>query len=570
MLCGISVSEGIGIGRAYIVKDNEFGAAACNTADNAFLTSGSEFIDEKARFDYAVQIFLDNTQRNADNFKESMISGTDEADILLSHTLIVKDEAFQRKIEELLKKGKSCEEAVFDVTDQYRQLFLQSDDEELMLRAADITDIGRRLITILANKDENVFSGILQDTILIIRELLPSMISDIMRSGVKAVITEKGGYNSHASILARAVGLPVISGVDYASAAIKLLDGKDIIVDAYEGIILPAEDSEKTINTYKAKLNDKKAEKNALEAFTGKVTMTKDGKRIKLYTNISGVSDVKEALKVNADGIGLFRTEHIFMSQNSIPDEEMQYKQYFTVARAFSDKPVVIRTLDVGGDKKIAYLQTGIEDNPFLGFRAIRFCLDNTELFKVQLEAIIKAYKQCRNIRILLPFITCVDEIKSAKKLIEKIAGNDSNVKVGIMIETPAAALLTDKLAKYVDFLSIGTNDLSQYIMAADRGNDKVSRLCSYYQPAVIKAIDITVKAAFYAGCEVEICGEAAADSAFIPVLIGMGLTSFSVSGAALLKVRKVISECDADSAAAITKHVLSLETEEEVFVYLH
>lgn len=569
MLCGISVSEGIGIGRAYIVKDNGFEAAACNAADNAFLPSGSGFISEKARFDNAVQIFLDNTKKNVDNFKGSMISGTDEADILLSHTLIVMDEAFQRKIEELLKQGKSCEEAVFDVTDKYRQLFLQSDDDELMLRAADITDIGRRLITILANKDENAFLGMLQDTILIIQELLPSMISDIMRSRVKAVITEKGGHTSHASILARAVGLPVISGVDYDSAAVKLLDGKDIIVDAYEGIILPA-DSEKTINTYKAKLNEKKAEKNALEAFAGKVTMTKDGKRIKLYTNISGVADVKEALKANADGVGLFRTEHIFMSQSSIPDETMQYKQYCTIARAFLDKPVVIRTLDAGGDKKIAYLQDGIEENPFLGFRAIRLCLDNTELFKVQLEAIIKAYKQCRNVRILLPFITCVDEIKSAKKLIEEIAGNDSNIEVGIMIETPAAALLTDKLAKYVDFLSIGTNDLSQYIMAADRGNDKVSRLCSYYQPAVIKAIDITIKAAFYAGCEVEICGEAAADSAFIPVLIGMGLTSFSVSSASLLKVRKVISEYDADSAAAITKHVLELETEEEVFAYLH
>lgn len=569
MLYGISVSEGIGIGRAYIVKDNESGAAVCNSADNVFSPSGSGFVSEKARFDYAVQIFLDNTQINADNFKENMISGTDEADILLSHTLIVKDEAFQKKIEELLKQGKSCEEAVFNVTDKYRQLFLQSDDEELMLRASDITDIGQRLITILANKDENVFLGMLQDTILIIRELLPSMISDIMRSRVKAVITERGGYNSHASILARAVGLPVISGVDYALAALKLSDGRNIIVDAYDGIILPA-DSEKTINTYMSKLNDKKAERKALEAFAGKAAMTKDGKRIKLYTNISGVADVKEALTANADGVGLFRTEHIFMSQSSIPDETMQYKQYCTVAKAFFDRPVVIRTLDVGGDKKIAYLQGDTEDNPFLGFRAIRLCLDNTELFKMQLEAIIKAHKQYRNIRILLPFITCVDEIKSTKKLIEEIAGNDSDIKVGIMIETPAAVLLADKLAKYVDFLSIGTNDLSQYIMAADRGNDKVSRLCSYYQPAVIRAIDITVKAAACADCEAELCGEAATDSAFIPVLIGMGLTSFSVSSTSLLKVRKAISECDADSATAITKHVLALETEEEVFAYLH
>lgn len=565
MLRGTCVSEGIRIGYVYIYDD--FFTDSSNRHTVEFSDTVADYTSEKARFERAVQIFLKNTEELLANLKAKLVTGTDEADILLSHTLIVRDEGFQNKVNGYLMQGQICEEAVIKVADEYRQIFLSSGDEELMLRAADIEDIKLRLISILSDKNNVGFSELNEDSILVIRELLPSQVCDIVKSKIQAIITEKGGFNSHAAILARAVGIPMITGVDFES--VKAYEGRQIIIDAYEGLILPVE-SEEQLKSYKDRLAMVKAQKEALEAFTDSVTVTRDGKRINLYANISDLADVKEAIRVNADGVGLFRTEHIFMSEKSAPDEALQYKKYCSVAEAFGDKPVIIRTLDIGGDKQIQYLSVSDkEPNPFLGHRAIRYCLDNRELFKTQLRALITAHEKHENIRILLPFITTVEEIKEARKLIEEIAGNNSKIKIGIMIETPAATFLTLNLAKYVDFFSIGTNDLSQYIMAADRGNDKVSGLCSHYQPAVIRAIAMTMTDANAAGCEVEICGEAAADISFIPVLIGMGIKNFSVSPSAILKVRKAIAECDYKEAIDVTRQVISLETEAEVKDYL-
>ena len=564
MLRGICVSEGIGIGNAFIYDDlnsDSYNKHAVGLSDTA-----ADYTSEKARFDCAVQVFLKKTEELLTNLNENLVTGTDEADILLSHTLIVRDEGFQDKVNECLFQGQVCETAVIKVTDEYRQMFFQSCDEELMLRAADIEDIKQRLLSILSDKNNTGFPELNEDSILIIRELLPSQVCDIVKTGIQAIITEKGGFNSHAAILARAVGIPMITGIDFET--IKAYEGRQIIVDAYEGLILPVE-SEEHLKSYKDRLVALEAEKKALEALTDSVTVTRDGRRINLYANISDITDIKEAVRVNADGVGLFRTEHIFMSEKSVPDENLQYKKYCSVAEAFGDKPVIIRTLDIGGDKKIPYLPYDDESNPFLGHRAIRYCFENLTIFKTQLRALIKAHEKHDNIRILLPFITTVEEIKQARKLIEEIAGNNSKIKIGIMIETPAATFLTLNLAKHVDFLSIGTNDLSQYIMAADRGNDKVSGLCSHYQPAVIRAIAMTMTDANAAGCEVEICGEAAADTSFIPVLIGMGIKNFSVSPTAILKVRKAIAECDYRKTIDITRHVISLETEAEVKDYL-
>jgi len=564
MLRGTCVSEGIGIGNAYIYDD--FFTALYNKCTDVSYDTVADYTSEKARFERAVQIFLKNTEELLANLKVKLVTGTDEADILLSHTLIVKDEGFQNKVNGYLMQGQICEDAVVKVADEYRQMFLQSGDEELMLRSADIEDIKQRLISILAEKSTVDFSELNEDSILVIRELLPSQVCDIVKTGIQAIITEKGGFNSHAAILARAVGIPMITGVDFES--VKTYEGRQIIVDSYGGLILPVKNKEQ----HKAYIDRQaviKSEKEALEALTDSITVTRDGKRINLYANISDLADVKEAVRVNADGVGLFRTEHIFMSEKSAPDENLQYKKYCSVAEAFGDKPVIIRTLDIGGDKQISYLTSDDEQNPFLGHRAIRYCFGNLVIFKTQLRALIKAHEKHDNIRILLPFITTVEEIKEARKLIEEIAGNNSKIKIGIMIETPAAAFMILNLAKYVDFLSIGTNDLSQYIMAADRGNDKVSGLCSHYQPAVIRAIAMTMTDANAAGCEVEICGEAAADTRFIPVLIGMGIKNFSVSPSAILKVRKAIAECDYREAIDITRHVISLETEAEIKDYL-
>ena len=564
MLRGTSVSEGIGIGYAFIYDD--FFTTSCYRHADVSSDTVADYTSEKARFEHAVQVFLAKTEELLQSFKEKLVTGMDEADILLSHALIVRDEGFQNKVNEYLMLGQNCDMAVVKVADEYRQMFLQSGDEELMLRAADIEDIKQRLLAILSGKKMLDFSELNEDSILVIRELLPSQVCDIVKSGIQAIITEKGGFNSHAAILARTVGIPMIIGVDFE--AVKEYEGRQIIVDAYEGLILPVE-SEEQLESYKDRQGVLRAEKEALEAFTDCVTVTRDGRRINLFANISDITDIKEAVRVNADGVGLFRTEHIFMAEKSAPDENLQYKKYCSVAEAFENKPVIIRTLDIGGDKQIPYLASDEELNPFLGHRAIRYCFENLAIFKTQLRAIVKAYEKHDNIRILFPFITSVEEIKEARKIIEEIAGNNSKIKIGIMIETPAAAFLTLNLAKYVDFFSIGTNDLSQYIMAADRGNKKVSGLCSHYQPAVIRAIAMIMTDANAAGCEVEICGEAAADTNFISVLIGMGIKNFSVSPSAILKVRKAISECDYMETINITRQVISLETEAEIKSYL-
>jgi phosphotransferase system enzyme I (PtsI) len=374
------------------------------------------------------------------------------------------------------------------------------------------------------------------------------MTSQINKENVSAIITEVGGVTCHSAILARAMGIPAALSVFNATEIIS--DGDMLIVDGFKGKVYtnPSDDE---IAEYGAKQEAYLKEKEALNIYFNKPTITKSGAVKKVYGNIGKAEDAQNVVQNGGEGIGLFRTEFLFMDRDHEPTEEEQYEAYSTVAKTMKDKEVIIRTLDIGGDKAIDYLAIEKEENPFLGHRAIRYCLDNKDLFKKQIRALLRA-AVFGDIKIMLPLVTTVDEVRKAKEIVEECIGElegeglgYKRTPIGVMIETPSAAIISDLLAKEVDFFSIGTNDLTGYTMAVDRGNAKVGHLYDAFQPSVLRAIEMTIKNAKEAGIMVGMCGEAAADERLIPKLVEWGLDEFSVTPSSILQTRKNICECD-------------------------
>ena len=390
-----------------------------------------------------------------------------------------------------------------------------------------------------------------------------------------AIETEIGGKTSHSAILARALEIPAVLGI--AGALEQLQDGQTAIVDGGKGEVLISPDTE-TLYQYTKLQEEQLRQKAMLSIYRDKPTVDADGRQYQLYANIGSVMEAQAALDNGAEGIGLFRTEFLFMDRPSMPDEEEQYEAYAAVSRIMQGREVIIRTLDVGGDKEVSYLKMGAEQNPFLGWRAIRYCLEETDLYKTQLRALLRAGAQYRNIKIMLPLVTGVQEVRAAKALLEECkqelkAANlayDPDVQVGVMIETPAAALTADLLAKEAAFFSIGTNDLTQYTIAVDRGNAKVEKLYTALHPAVLRSIRNVIQAGREAGIPVGMCGESAADPALIPLLLHFGLDEFSVSASSVLATRKTISEWSGEQAAQLTEQAMALATPDEVGAYLH
>jgi phosphotransferase system enzyme I (PtsI) len=374
------------------------------------------------------------------------------------------------------------------------------------------------------------------------------MTSQINKDNVCAIITEVGGVTSHSAILARAMGIPAVLSV--IDATEKIADGDLIVADGFKGKVLIAPE-QKVLDEYEEKQKAYLKEKESLLEYFGKPTVTKSGVTKKVYGNIGRPEDAQNVIQNGGEGIGLFRTEFLFMDRDHEPSEEEQFEAYSTVAKAFDGKEVIIRTLDIGGDKAIDYLSIDREDNPFLGHRAIRYCLDNKELYKKQIRALLRA-AQYGDIKIMLPLVTTVEEVRQAKELVEECARelesegkHYAKTPIGVMIETPSAALISDLLAKEVDFFSIGTNDLTGYVMAVDRGNAKVSNLYNTHQTAVLRAIEMTIKNAKKAGIMVGMCGESAADTTLIPKLVEWGLDEFSVTPSSILQTRKYICQCE-------------------------
>lgn len=537
-LKGIGVSPGYAVGKAIVIKEAriDINSSAYSTAE-----------EEMKKFQNAVSVYTKKTRELIDSLTKSV--GKENADILNGHIVMLNDPFMLSQINDSIQGGKTAAQATDAVCNSLYDMFAAVDDEMMKQRASDILDIKTSIIGILCGENGVAIEDVPKGSVLIAKDFTPSMTSRINRENVYAIIAEVGSVTSHSAILARAIDIPAVLSVKDASELIK--DGDLLAIDGSKGKILFDPDRE-TVQKYENARQSYFEEKASLAEYFSRETVTKSGIKKAVYGNIGKPEDAEAVIHNGGEGIGLFRTEFLFMDRPSLPTEEEQFEAYSTVAKAMGTKEVIIRTLDIGGDKAVPYLEIPKEDNPFLGYRAIRYCLDNPDIFKIQLRAILRA-AYFGNIKIMLPLITDTEEVLSAKALIaecEKELEKEGtlfkkNVPLGVMIETPAAVLIADELAKIADFFSIGTNDLTGYVMAVDRGNGKVSGLYSVQKPAVLKAIEMTVKSAKNAGIPVGMCGESAADSELIPKLVEWGLDEFSVTPNSILRTRKEICECD-------------------------
>ena len=535
---GTAVSEGYGIGRAVVIKEVklDYSSVAFSDAET-----------ECKRLDCAVDRYTAETKRLIDTLKKE--AGEKNAEILEGHLVMLADPFMIGQMKENIHAGMPAERAVDEVCSMFYQMFSATDDELTRQRATDVNDIKNSLLKILLGIEEVDISSVPKGSVLIATDFTPSMTSKINAENVEAIIGEVGGVTSHSAIIARAMGIPCVLGV--ADADNLFSSGESLIVDAVKGKIIAAP-SDDELKKYSALKEQEKKERLLLKQYINKPTVTKSGIKKAVYANIAKAQDVHSAVVNGAEGIGLFRTEFLYMDRTEAPSEDEQFEAYSTVAKAMGGREVIIRTLDVGGDKHIPYLDIAKEENPFMGLRAIRYCLKDTALFKVQLRAILRA--ACYgNIKIMLPLVCTVDEVLRTKALLEECRAEleaedvpyKKDVKLGVMIETPAAVFISDQLAAVADFFSIGTNDLTGYTMAADRGNREVSYLYDSNDPAVLRAIETVIKNAETAGIPVGMCGEAASDVHMIPRLIEWGLDEFSVSSSAILRTRKAICECE-------------------------
>lgn len=555
---GIAGSAGYGVGKVVIISD------AKPEYENRTITDTDA---EIKRYDDAVAAFTEKTHAMAEAMKESV--GEHNAEILEGHILLLTDPGMDEITKGAIMSG-TCAEAAFESTcDMFAGMFQMADDELTRQRATDIGDIKVRMLKILTGTPDVNISEVPAGTILVAEDLTPSMTAGIVKENVAGIITAVGGKTSHSAILARALEIPAVLSVD--GIVDKVSDGMTAVVDGCDGICI-LDPSQEEIDEYQAKREKYLSDKALLEVYRGKDTVTADGVKVHLYGNIGNPEDAKQVAACDGEGVGLFRTEFLFMGASELPSEEEQFQAYKAAAETMEGREVIIRTLDVGGDKDIPYLGLEKEDNPFLGFRAVRYCLQNKASYRVQLRALLRA-SAFGDIKIMVPLVTCVDEIRSVKALVkelmveldaENIAYN-KDIQVGAMIETPAASLIADLLAKEADFFSIGTNDLTQYTMAVDRGNAKVAYLYSSYNPAVLRSMKNIIEAANAAGIMVGMCGEAAADPLLIPLLISFGLGEFSVSATSVLATRGTIAKWSKAEADELAAKALSLATETEV-----
>ncbi|WP_127836562.1 phosphoenolpyruvate--protein phosphotransferase [Clostridium prolinivorans] len=532
---GIAASRGYAIGKVVLKEKNE---------EVIVEKSIQNVQEEKNRLQDAVNASREQLEKIREKAEKEM--GTDKAAVFSSHIMLLDDPEFIGSIESKIDTNKiNAEKALKDVVDMYMDIFAAMEDEYMKERAADIKDVGDRITNNLLGKGAEGMNISFNNAVIVAHDLTPSDTASLDKSKVVAFLTDIGGRTSHSAIMARTLEIPAIVGLGDITNCVK--NGDTVIVDGIEGIVI-VNPSSAQIEEYKVKMEQFEKEKQELKKLVEVKTKTKSGKRIEVVGNIGKSEDIHKVLENGGEGVGLFRTEFLYMDRDSMPTEEEQFESYKYVAEKLEGKPLVIRTLDIGGDKKLPYLEMPEEMNPFLGYRAIRLCLDRKDIFKVQLRALLRA-SAFGNIKIMFPMISSVNEFLEAKKLLEECkeelrkegkAFND-NIEIGIMVEIPATAVIADEFAKYVDFFSIGTNDLIQYTLAADRMNEKVSYIYDPMHPAVLKLIKMTIDAAHKAGKWCGMCGEMAGDERAIPTLVEYGLDEFSMSASSILKAKQII-----------------------------
>ena len=563
MYKGIAGSEGIGIGTVVLIEEHEI-----NIETKRVEETGAEI----ERLQNAIEKFVADTNVMAE--KMDITVGKKDADILRGHIQMLQDPMIEEQISALVISEKiTAEMAVEQVLEQTAEMFSQIPDELLQQRATDFRDIKTRMLKILLGIEDVDISQVPAGTVIVARDLTPSMTAGINPENIEGILTEVGGRTSHSAILARAMEVPAVLSIENICSIAK--NGDKVVLDGTSGEAILNPDDE-TVEKFKKMYSDYQNEKALLKEYAGKPSQTKDGVKVELVCNIGKPADANKAVECDGEGIGLFRTEFLFMDRDSMPTEEEQFEAYKEVAEKMKGKPVIIRTLDIGGDKDVPYLGLEHEDNPFLGFRAIRYCLQRKDIYEIQLKALLRA-SAFGKIKIMVPLVTGVDELRQVKAMIKEIMAEldkegvayNKNIEVGVMMETPAACMVADVLAKEAAFFSIGTNDLTGYTMAVDRGNAKVAYLYSTYNPAVLRAIKRIIECGKKEGIMVGMCGEAAADSKLIPLLLAFGLDEFSVSATSVLKTRKTISDCTMDECKALADKVMVCVTEEEVLEIL-
>ena len=561
---GVGAAEGIGIGVAKVVREQNVEVVKKAVSDS------------EAEVNNFMRV-LDITKAETEEMSQALEKNASakEAEILFGHIMLMSDPMLVDEIVNRIKGESVCAEYVIDeVCNQYAAVFASMDDELMQQRATDMLDIKTRLIKKILGIENTDLSKLPYGSILVAKDLTPSMTAGLNPNNVLGIVTQFGGKTSHSAILARALEIPAVVGLSNLPEDIS--DDTDILLDGESGevIILPT-DAEKSDYENKKKKYD--TNKEMLKKYRELPSISKDGKKVEIAGNIGSPEDAKKVIENGGEGIGLFRTEFLFMDRDCMPTEEEQFESYKEVATAMKGKPVIIRTLDIGGDKEIPYMGIVQDENPFLGYRAIRLCLDRKDdIYIPQLRALLRA-SAFGNIKIMLPLITSMDEIREAKALIsdikkeldEKNIAYNKSIEVGIMVETAAASLLADIFAKEVDFFSIGTNDLIQYTMSVDRGNVKIAGLYSPFSPAVLRSINRIITEGKKAGIMVGMCGEAAADPLLIPVLLAWGMDEFSMSASSILKSRQIISGCDSKDLKAKVDKVLEMSTEGEIKEYL-
>lgn len=559
MARGTGASAGIGIGKAAILREEKL------VIENTGIEDAEA---EKERFKSAVEQSIADVSALADDMASRI--GEKEAEILNGHLMLLQDPMLTGEIENQIDNDKVCSEfAVETVCNMYADMFASMDDELMQQRAADMRDIKTRMQKILLGVQSVDVSLLPAGTILMAEDLTPSVTAGINPDNVAGIVTELGGRTSHSAILSRALEIPAVVAASGILSEVK--DGDELILDGESGEIFVNPGSD-LIAEYEKRRDAYLQEKEELKQYIGTSSTTVDGVTVEIAANIGKPEDVDRVLAYDGEGIGLFRTEFLFMDRNEMPTEDEQFEAYKKVAVAMKGKPVIIRTLDIGGDKEIPYMGLKKDENPFLGYRAIRFCLDRKDdIYRPQLKALLRA-SAFGNIKIMVPMVTCIEEYREAKELVADIGKEldeagiayNKEIQVRIMVETAAASLMADVFAKEVDFFSIGTNDLTQYTMSVDRGNDKVSYLYSTFNPAVLRSIRHIIECGRREGIMVGMCGEAASDPLMIPLLLAFGLNEFSMSASAILKARKYITGYSVEELKAVAEQAMGFVTAAE------
>ena len=559
LIKGIAASPGIAIGKAFLYKETKL-----EIVEKSSLTKEEE-----------IERLLNGREiakAQLEEIKENTLKklGKDKADIFEGHITLLEDEELMSEIDSKISSEKyTAEFALNEAIDEYATMLGNLEDAYFKERAGDLRDIGKRWLYGVMNTKAVDLSKLEPETIIVARELNPSDTAQINLENVLAFVTEIGGKTAHSSIMARSLELPAVVGV--GAILEKLEDNQIIIVDAVKGEVL-VDPNEETIKEYQAKRENFLKEKEELKKLKDKEAISKDGIKVDVWGNIGSPNDVKGILSNGGFGIGLYRTEFLFMEKDSFPTEEEQFEAYKVVAEAMNGYPVTIRTMDIGGDKSLPYMELPQEENPFLGWRAIRVCLDRQEILRTQFKALLRASKYGQ-IKIMLPMIMDIEEVRKAKKIFEECKAElrekgiefDEKIMLGIMVETPAVAFRAKSFAKECDFFSIGTNDLTQYTLAVDRGNEMIANLYDTYNPAVLQAIKMLIDGAHAGGIKISMCGEFAGDENAVALLFGMGLDAFSMSGISIPRVKRVMSKLNKKDCEALVEKILDFTTAEEI-----